>query len=84
MLKQIMNAVTTDAGMEVLEKCGLLSETMQLILKKIETHIRKRAGSQVEIGIIIFSNVYGLLGQTENVPDMLKRLKISQHKEEEA
>ena len=83
-LKQIMNAVTTDAGMEVLEKCGLLSETMQLILKKIETHIRKRAGSQVEIGIIIFSNVYGLLGQTENVPDMLKRLKISQHKEEEA
>ena len=83
-LRQIMDSVTTDAGMEVLAQGRLLSETMKLILKKIEAHIQKRAGKQVEIGIIIFSNVYGLLGQTENVPDMLNRLKMSQHKEEKA
>lgn len=73
-LRQIMNAVTTDAGMEILQECGLLSETMQLILDKIRSHVQKRAGSRIEIGIIIFSNVYGLLGQTENIPTMLSGL----------
>lgn len=73
-LRLMMKAVTTDAGMEILQRCGLLSETMQLILGKIQAHVQKRAGSRVETGIIIFSNVYGLLGQTENVPTMLAEL----------
>ena len=73
-LRLVMKAVTTDAGMEILQRCGLLSETMQLILGKIQAHVQKRAGSRVETGIIIFSNVYGLLGQTENVPTMLAEL----------
>ena len=73
-LRLVMKAVTTDAGMEILQRCGLLSKTMQLILGKIQAHVQKRAGSRVETGIIIFSNVYGLLGQTENVPTMLAEL----------
>lgn len=73
-LRLVMKAVTTDAGMEILQRCGLLSETMQLILGKIQAHVQKRAGGRVETGIIIFSNVYGLLGQTENVPTMLAEL----------
>ena len=81
-LRQIMSSVTTDAGMEILQQCGLLTETMQLILEKIEAHVKKRAGSQIEIGIIIFSNVFGMLGQTENVPNLFKKMNAAQHKEE--
>ena len=81
-LRQIMSSVTTDAGMEILLQCGLLTETMQLILEKIEAHVKKRAGSQIEIGIIIFSNVFGMLGQTENVPNLFKKMNAAQHKEE--
>ena len=82
-LRQLMTAVTTDAGLDILQQCGKMEETMKFILDKIAYHVQKRAGSQVETGIIIFSNVYGFLGATENVPELLNRRNRRQHMEEE-
>ena len=81
-LRQLMTAVTTDAGLEILQQCGKMADTMRLILNKIAFHVQKRAGSQVETGIIIFSNVYGFLGETENVPGLLERRNKRQRMEE--
>lgn len=75
LLRRMMEAVTTDAALAVLEAGGLLENTMTLITEKIQNHLKRRAGKETEIGVILFSNVYGLLGQTENVPSMMRRYK---------
>lgn len=74
-LQQIMQAVTADAGLELLNEAGLLEATMRLIIQRIHYHLQRRAGS-IDIGVMMFSNVYGLLGQTDNVERLLHTIKI--------
>lgn len=71
LLQRIMQAVTTDAGLDILKSAGFLEPAMALVTEKIRAHLQHRAGENIEIGVIIFSNAYGLLGQTDNVKDML-------------
>lgn len=70
-LQRIMQAVTTDAGLDILKETGYLEDTMQLIVLRIQYHLQRRAGEQMTVGVMMFSNVYGLLGQTDNAGELL-------------
>lgn len=72
-LQRIMQSATTDAGLDILKEAGFLEPVMALVLEKIHMHMQRRAGDHVEIGVILFSNVYGLLGQTDNVAGLLAK-----------
>lgn len=72
-LQRIMQAVTADAGLDILRSAGFLEPVMVLVTERIRTHLQRRAGDHVEIGVIVFSNVHGLLGQTDNVGTMLEK-----------
>ncbi len=72
-LQNIMQAVTTDAGLDILKTAGFLETTMALVTERIRVHLQRRAGDSVEVGVIVFSNRYGLLGQTDNVENMLAK-----------
>ena len=72
-LQRIMQSATTDAGLDILKEAGFLEPVMALVLEKIHMHLQRRAGDHVEIGVILFSNVYGLLGQTDNVAGLLAK-----------
>lgn len=58
-LRQIMSSVTTDAGMEILLQCGLLTETMQLILEKIEAHVKKEPEARLRLALLYFQMYSG-------------------------
>ena len=72
-LQRIMQAATTDAGLDILRSAGFLEPVMALVTDKIRMHLQRRVGDHIVVGVIVFSNVYGLLGQTDNVENLLAK-----------
>ena len=71
----LMDAATTDACIELLDRVGLREPVLASLLDAIQLHLERRAAGTYEIGAVVFSNVYGLLGQTERAKEMLAQWK---------
>ncbi|MDO5293013.1 MAG: cobalt-precorrin-5B (C(1))-methyltransferase CbiD [bacterium] len=78
LLKNLQDCVTTDEALHVLEDAGILTETMNIIMEKIEFHLKRRAYDGMEIGAIVFSNQFGLLGKTSTTDRLIKQLRTQQ------
>lgn len=65
--RALMEQVSTDGCLAVLEAAGLRETVMQSLLKEIQARLDRKAGGALRIGAILFSNEYGLLGETEGV-----------------
>ncbi|MCR4943572.1 MAG: cobalt-precorrin-5B (C(1))-methyltransferase CbiD [Clostridium sp.] len=74
-LKEVMNSVTTDDALKILNENNLMEATMKNVTDKIEFYLNNRAkGSNLEIAVIVFSNVFGVLGETDNAKQMIKKI----------
>lgn len=74
LLQKMMECVTTDDALKYLKKADLMEPVMERIMEKMEFYVNQRAQHQLELGVITFSNVFGILGQTKNVPDLVKKI----------
>lgn len=74
LLQKMMECVTTDDALEYLKEADLMEPVMERIMEKMEFYVNQRAQHQLELGVITFSNVFGILGQTKNVPDLVKKI----------
>ena len=68
--RALMDSATSDACLELLRQAGLDGPVLAGILERAAEHLARRAPG-VETGLLFFSNQYGLLGQTENVKELL-------------
>ncbi len=66
-LKEILECVSTGEALEIYIREGILKECFEDIMKKAEYYLDKRAAGRIEIQCMMFSDKYGLLGQTEGV-----------------
>ncbi len=73
-LKRVMNSVTTEDALQILKDKGFMEETMNNIMEKVHFYLNNRAKGNLKIGAIIFSNVFGVLGKTKNVDELMKSL----------
>lgn len=62
----MLNAVTTTAGLELLNENALLYETSEVILEKILYHLRKRASGEATIECMLYENSFGLLAKSSD------------------
>ena len=70
---QILQCVACD---EALRICGELTEkTMERVTARVAEHLARWAEG-LETGIVIFSKVYGLLGQTDNAQKLLREIQM--------
>ena len=74
-VRKIMACVTTDEAIEYLNEKNLTAKTMELLCDKIHYYLNHRAFDEVKIGAIIFSNVYGQLGETEYAKKLIKEIR---------
>lgn len=74
-LENILGCITTDAALEILKKEGIFDETIKMLEKRIDRSLKLRAKGSIEIGMITFSEEYGILCKTENTDNMLEKLK---------
>ena len=72
LLAKLMDCITTDDALDVLEQAGLLEETLSSILRKIDFHLKARSRGDYQVEAVIFSNKRGLLGMTAGAEGMLR------------
>ena len=73
--EQIMACVNTEQVLEILKKNKLLEPVMKRIISQIEYYIHRRVGEKLRVGVIIFSESKGLLGETTGSSDLLADFK---------
>lgn len=74
-LEDIRKEVTTDGAVEILKRHGCLQTAMDIIAERAAENMRKEAGPSMEIAVVMFSNRYGLLAETENAGAMGEKLR---------
>lgn len=81
LLAEMMQALTTDDAVHLLEKAGYLGKTMEQVMKRIEYHLNRRSYGKIDCGAIVFSSEYGKrnhgsgeLGRTDNAEEILENI----------
>ena len=69
--RDLMEAVSSDACIALLDRAGLREAVMEGLLGAIQTHLDRRAAGAFRTGAVLFSNQYGLLGKTTGAEEIL-------------
>ena len=69
----LMAQVSSDGCLALLSEAGLREPVMESLLAAMQRHLDRRAGGQIRLGALCFSNEYGFLGMTEGAKELLKR-----------
>lgn len=73
LVEQILEAVTVDEGLRLLEtEDGLRQQVMKRVMGRLEQHVKRRAGERLRAEAIVFTNERGILGATTGADDLLK------------
>lgn len=70
---EIMDCVACDDALRVLKEAGIYEETLRRITDRAAFHLRHRAG-ELEMGTVLFSKEYGLLGRTDNTEELIHKI----------
>ena len=71
--RALMEQVSSDGCLALLEGAGLREPVMESLLAAMQRHLDRRSGGQIRLGVLCFSNEYGFLGMTEGAKELLKR-----------
>lgn len=72
-VRQVMDAATTDAALDALIACGKADAAMESLMKRLEDKLAHRAAGALQIEAIVFSNVHGVLGKTPGADELARR-----------
>lgn len=61
---ELLQAATADRCIEILDGAGLREPVLRRLLEAIQLHLDRRVQGKYRVGAVLFSNTYGLLGQT--------------------
>ena len=73
--RALMDAVSSDACIAILDGAGLREAVLERMLSAIQRYLDRRTGGACQSGAILFSNEYGPLGQTEAVKEIVNAWK---------
>ena len=71
--RALMDAATTDACVALLDGAGLRERVLESLLEAVQRHLDRRTGERMQAGAVVFSNEYGLLGQTETAKKIIEQ-----------
>ena len=72
--QKILECNTTDEALDVLHRYEILHETMEELMKRIQYYLDHRSYELIMLGAVVFSNVYGYLGQTTDAERLISIL----------
>lgn len=73
-LQKIPECVTVDAAIEILQNAGILERVSEILMKKTEFYINAKVKNAVKIGVLMFSNKYGVIGQTSCAEELIRQI----------
>ena len=74
MEEQLLSSNTTEEAIGILKEADLLAPTIDEIIKRIQFHLQKRSKGAIRTEVVLFSNQYGFLGETEGAEKMMEEL----------
>lgn len=74
-LEKILDAATTDAGMEIVDGLGLREAAAKGMLERIDVHLRRRLGAVPKAGAVLFGSRFGLLGVSPAAGEIMGTLE---------
>ncbi|MBR4686433.1 MAG: cobalamin biosynthesis protein CbiD [Candidatus Methanomethylophilaceae archaeon] len=74
-VKSIMNCISTDDALDIINEENLIPEVSKLLIDKIEFYMNHRTGGAIRTSAVMFSSVYGLLGKTSLADQMLDEIR---------
>ena len=76
-LRGILNCRVTEEALGIIqtESPALLRKSMESVMERILYYLRKRAGEELPVECILYSNEFGLLAASPGAMDMLEKLR---------
>lgn len=74
-VKALLNTVTTEEGVQILKRAGLLKAAMKETAGRVQFYLDHRTGKRIKTAAVLFSTVEGRLADTETVPELLKLIQ---------
>ena len=78
----ILNTVTTDEALGLIEREGKLQDTIKEVTDRISYYLHHRAYDRMKLGAVIFSNEFGYLGETKKAGELMALIREQNTKEE--
>lgn len=78
-VRSLLQCVACDDALGILEKAHCREAALKSLTTQIESHLAHRAGEDLEVGAILFSKVYGILGKTSKADQLLHNLQLTVH-----
>ena len=74
-LGALLECAACDDALRILREAGVYPETLERLTRRAAFHLSARAGEDLEVGTVLFSKVYGILGRTENAEALLNCIR---------
>ncbi len=71
MAEQLHECINTDSALDKLKEWGLYDEVLESLIAAIHSRLLKRSGDKCRMGVMVFSEKYGFLGETEYAREAL-------------
>ena len=71
---RVLECVSCDEALRIIDEEKLREKVLRRVTGRVEFNLRHRAGEEMEVGAMLFSNVYGLLSETENARGLMKKI----------
>ena len=75
-LEEMLDCAACDDAIRILREEAMQEETLRRITARVLFHLRSRA-DEMEVGVLIFSKEYGILGESENVRNLIENFRGS-------
>ena len=73
-IKEILDCAVCDDAIRIIKEENLLQPVMEQLINRIAWMLSAKTENKTETGAVLFSNKYGLLGETENARSLLERI----------
>ena len=74
-IQRIMDCISTDDALDVLNETDLIGPVSERLAERIEFYMNHRTGGSIRTAAVVFSSVYGLLSKTSLADEMMKELE---------
>ena len=71
--REILECISTEEAVRILIERGICQETMKIAMDRIAENLRRRAGDDVKIDCMMYTNDAGLLAATPGAEDWFKK-----------
>lgn len=72
-IREILQCVACDDVLRILQETDCYEQTLSRVTERVSFHLQHRAG-EMEMGALLFSKEYGILGKSDNALTLLQRI----------